>query len=136
MTIKYYIDSLLSVNLKCGYVRKGIEYYISRQLRSITTVFMISQKDTDAHRLRDFVRYSYIMSQSNDLRENFVNGLTSVSNRHQKDQLKEIGKQLDRVSIWVYPLFNSNKNPMKEAMREIERRNTASERGEDYKGEC
>jgi hypothetical protein len=48
MTIKYYIDSLLNVNLKCGYVRKGIEYYISKQLRSITTVFMISQKDTDA----------------------------------------------------------------------------------------
>jgi hypothetical protein len=94
MTIKYYIDSLLNVNLKCGCVRKGIEYYISKQLRSITTVSMISQKHSDAHRLRDFVRYSYTVSLSNDPRENFVNRLTSVSNRHQKDQLKEIGKQL------------------------------------------
>jgi hypothetical protein len=87
-------------------------------------------------RLRDFVRYSYIVSLSNDPRENLVNGLASVSNRQQRDQLKEISKQLDRVSLCVYPLFSINKNLMKEPMREIEHRITASERGEDYKGEC
>jgi hypothetical protein len=32
--------------------------------------------------------------------------------------------------------FQHNKNLMKEAMREIEHRITASEKGEDYKGEC
>jgi hypothetical protein len=31
--------------------------------------------------------------------------------------------------------FSGNKNPMKEAMQEIEHKITASEKGEDYKGE-
>jgi hypothetical protein len=43
---------------------------------------------------------------------------------------------LDSVSLCVYPLFSINKNLMKEALREIEHRITASEKGEDYKGEC
>jgi hypothetical protein len=44
-------------------------------------------------RLGDFVRYSYIVSLSSDPRENFVNGLTSVSSGQQRDQLKEIGNK-------------------------------------------
>jgi hypothetical protein len=56
--------------------------------------------------------------------------------RQQRDELKEIGKQLDKEYPYVFMrFFSGNKNPMKEAMQEIEHRITANEKGEDYKGE-
>jgi hypothetical protein len=53
-----------------------------------------------------------------------------------RDELKEIGKQLDKEFPYVFVrFFKGNKILMKEAIQEIDHRITASEKGEDYKGE-
>jgi hypothetical protein len=52
---------------------------------------------------------------------------------HHYKELKECISEVEQIEAKVN---SSNKNLMKEALREIEHRITASEKGEDYKGEC
>jgi hypothetical protein len=52
---------------------------------------------------------------------------------HHYKELKECISEVEQIEAKVNSI---NKNLMKEALREIEHRITASEKGEDYKGEC